>query len=106
MNTLYYDGNCAFCTKEIWLLNKLKSDDLALVDLWQVQTEIPTTDLYRILHLKTSKGTWIKGLEANIYAWQFTPFGFLWKLLRLPLINPIANRLYLAWAEKRQCSIS
>ena len=105
MTILYYDGKCRVCAKEIWLLNKLKNTDLKLVDLWQVETEIPTAELQKVLHLQTPDGTWIKGLEANIMAWQFTRIGFIWKLLRLPIINSIANQLYSSWAEKRQCKM-
>jgi predicted DCC family thiol-disulfide oxidoreductase YuxK len=41
------------------------------------------------------------GLDANIAAWQHTSIGWLWRLLRLPVIYPIASHIYNQWARWR-----
>jgi len=102
---LYYDGKCSLCKKEITLLNKLKNSNLELIDIWSVEIEIPRNDLLQILHLQTKEGSWKKGLEANIAAWQFTPIGLLWRPLQWPIIRVISNAVYLFWAKKRLCTL-
>ena len=67
-NTLYYDGKCPLCAKEMHWLNKLKNSQLELIDLWEADTEISQNEMLRILHLKTSTGEWKKGLDANVTA--------------------------------------
>lgn len=104
-STLYFDGNCPLCAKEMALLRRLKNPELELVDLWQVQTIIPQDDLLRVLHLQTPQGEWKKGLDANVAAWLHTPIGFLLMPLRWPVISPIADKIYNRWAEKRFCKI-
>ena len=99
--TLYYDGKCSTCSKEIRLLKKFKNSTLELVDIWQVETDIPRFELLRILHMRTADGTWLTGLDANISAWKHTQFGFLFSPLRWPLIKPITNSIYHYWAYKR-----
>ncbi|MGH1428693.1 MAG: thiol-disulfide oxidoreductase DCC family protein [Arenicella sp.] len=104
-STLYYDGNCPICSKEMALLKKLKNSQLELVDLWQAEIHIPQENLLKILHLRTPEGNWKKGLDANVAAWKHTRIGFLFLPLRWPLIKPIADKIYSRWAEKRFCKI-
>ncbi len=104
-STLYFDGNCPLCAKEMALLNRLKNSKLELVDLWQSQTDIPTDDLLRVLHLQTPQGEWKKGLDANVAAWSHTPIGFIFMPLRWPIIRIFADKIYYRWAEKRFCKI-
>ncbi len=56
--------------------------------------------LYR-LHLKTSSGDWMSGVDATVKAWSHTRWGFLFSVLRWPLIGPLADRAYRYWARKR-----
>ena len=104
-NTLYYDGNCLTCAKEMRLLGKLKNNQLELVDLWKANTDVARDDLLRVLHLQTADGEWKKGLDANVMAWSHTPLGFLFKPLRWPIIRKFADYAYYRWAEKRFCKI-
>ena len=99
--TLYYDGRCSMCSKEIHLLKKFKNSKLELVDIWQVEIDIPRFKLLRILHMRTSDGTWLTGLDANVAAWKHTQFGFLFSFLRWPLIKPIVDNVYHYWVKKR-----
>ena len=99
--TLYYDGKCSTCSKEIRLLKSLKNSELELIDIWQVETDIPRHELLRILHMRIHDGTWLTGVDANVAAWQHTQFGFLLSPLRWPLIKPITDKIYHSWIKKR-----
>ena len=56
-DTLFYDGKCPLCIREVRLLSQVADDDLQLVDLHEVP-EIPgePTRLERLnaLHLRAS----------------------------------------------------
>ncbi len=115
--TLFYDGRCALCSKEMRLLTRLKRPDLHLLDIhtsdlsqWQLPPiETPgltaTTQLLSVLHLRTAEGRWLLGLDATVAAWSYTPLGWLFKPLRWPLIRPIADTFYTRWAQARACRL-
>ena len=103
-DTLYYDGYCPLCAKEIARLRELSGDSLVLLDIHETQPAEgdPSTDaLLRDLHLRTSDGTFLSGVDANVAAWQHTRLGYLWRWLRWPLIKPIAGWVYQHWAGWR-----
>ena len=102
-DTLYYDGQCPLCSREMHVLAKMKSDDLNLVDIHKVGTTDlpPRSELLEVLHLKTRDGQWITGVDASVRAWSSTSMGWLWKTLKLPLISPIAEFAYDIWAKRR-----
>jgi predicted DCC family thiol-disulfide oxidoreductase YuxK len=102
--TLYYDGDCALCNAEMARLREVKSDTLALVDIHSIASDgsLPNNDqLLRQLHLQTAQGDFIVGLEANISAWEHTPYAGRWRLLRLPLVRQLADVGYRVWARWR-----
>lgn len=103
---LYFDGRCSLCAKEMALLNRLKNRSLALVDIHamtSVDEDIKET-LLRSLHLQQPDGTWIRGVDANVMAWSFTPIGFLWRPLRWPCWRAQVDSIYTRWASKRYCA--
>lgn len=111
-DTLFYDGLCPLCTREIASLRKLNRGSLNFQDIHQVVdiSDIPSTQrLLKALHLKTTEGEWLVGVDATARAWSHTPWGWLFKPLRWPLIKPLVDRIYISWADKRyrklyQCS--
>jgi predicted DCC family thiol-disulfide oxidoreductase YuxK len=108
--SLFYDGSCAMCSKEIYYLERWKDDGLALVDIHsdprrQQAGQFSDNELLSILHLQSSDGRWLIGLDATVSAWQHTPLGWLFKPLRWPLIKPIADSAYFQWANKRACKL-
>jgi len=108
VNTLYYDGNCPLCSHEIQILNKYKDNQLRLIDIQSKNNkqQIKSNDeLLLALHLNTSDGVWLIGLDATVAAWQHTHIGFLFKPLRWPLIKPVADYVYKKWATNRQCKL-
>jgi len=104
-DTLFYDGNCPLCTKEIEILRKLQRGGLIFADIHQQTPEntvLPSHEaLLRRLHLRTSTGEWQTGLRATARAWSHTGIGFLFRPLLWPVIYPFADRIYQRWADRR-----
>lgn len=103
VDTLYFDGRCPLCRREVGLLRKLADDTLGFQDIHTVtDPALPSQqDLLLSLHLRRANGAMVRGLEANVAVWQHTAFGFIWKLLLLPGVRVLANRLYQYWAARR-----
>ena len=102
-DTLYYDGQCPLCSREMGVLAKMKSDELELVDIHGLSAADipPRNELLEVLHLKTRDGEWVTGVDASVRAWSATRMGWLWKLLKLPIISPIAKYTYAILAKRR-----
>ena len=103
-DTLYYDGNCPLCLKEVARLNELADQDLVLCDIFELEedTSLPERDtLLRELHLKTSSGALLTGVDANVAAWRHTDRGFLFAWMTWPIIKPCMDALYRGWARWR-----
>ena len=105
MDTLFYDGQCPLCAKEIATLRKLETGNLVFADVHKQENRkgmLPERNLLlRRLHLLTGDGTWIVGLHATVRAWSHTRFGYLFKPLLWPVIYPVASALYTRWADRR-----
>ena len=66
--TLYYDGCCPLCMREMDRLGGLKSDDLELVDIHCVPAtaDLPDRDtLLRNLHLRLPDGRLLTGVDQS-----------------------------------------
>lgn len=102
-DTLYYDGQCPLCDREVARLKALSGDALVLCDIHTVDDpNLPSKEiLLQSLHLRTTQGDWVQGLDANVLAWQYTRFGFLIRWLRWPLIHVFSRRVYNCWAVRR-----
>ena len=101
--TLYYDGACPLCAREMKHLAKLKRDSLSLVDIHQTEItpDMPSKEALLLnLHLKRGR-EWVVGADANVAAWQHTRIGLLWAWLRWPLIKQLVDPVYAFWAKRR-----
>jgi len=106
-DTLYYDGACPLCSAEINKLEKFSNESLLLKDIHELdQREVGINKalLLSRLHLETAQGEWVTGLQANIRAWQHTPFRALWRMLDWPLVNRVSHWGYEAWLRQRNRS--
>lgn len=105
MDTLFYDGQCPLCAKEIATLKKLEKGNLVFADVHAQDDSkgmLPEREaLLRRLHLLTGDGDWVIGLNATVRAWSHTRLGFLFKPLLWPLIYPLITRFYASWADRR-----
>lgn len=101
--TLYYDGTCPLCSKEISVLKRWSNDRIDFVDIHQVNdADLPSKDtLLKRLHLRKADGEWLVGLDANVYAWSYTPYAILFKALRTWPIRYFADSIYTRWADQR-----
>lgn len=105
--SLFYDGQCPLCAKEMRLLRKLKNAKLQLIDIHQMKS-LPTSErerLLRRLHLREANGNWLVDVDASVAAWSFTRFGFLLQPLRWRLWAPLVDKFYERWADKRYCRL-
>ncbi|MCH8498850.1 MAG: DUF393 domain-containing protein [Marinobacter sp.] len=105
MDTLFYDGSCPLCRREIRLLRRLQRGDLAFAD---IHAQTPHSDrrpgreaLLRRLHLRLGDGRWLIGLEANVHAWSHTRYGVMFRPLLWPGIRSLAEGIYQRWADRR-----
>ncbi len=95
-DTLFYDGQCPLCAKEMARLEQIKGAGLVLQDIHALDSDaLPASkeQLLKVLHLER-EGEMITGIDANIAAWEHTRFGALWRILRWPLVKPIARAAY------------
>ena len=103
-DTLFFDGSCPVCTKEIKLLENINNGGLVFMDVHkcEIDESMPSQlDMLKILHLRTAEGNWIKGVPATVKAWSHTSWGWLFKPLLWPIVNRISGYAYNIWAEKR-----
>lgn len=105
-DTLYYDGQCPLCVKEMDRLRELKSDSLELRDIHSLEEDAtdaggkPLPDretLLKVLHLERD-GRLLTGVDANVGAWEHTRYAALWRWMRWPLLRPVVAWFYDRWA--------
>jgi predicted DCC family thiol-disulfide oxidoreductase YuxK len=102
IETLYYDGACPLCRNEIKQLTKLADNNIAFQDVHSLVLDpVEVETRLKILHLETAEGLILKGLDANVAAWQHTRLGFLFRILRWPLVRQFADVVYNYWAHRR-----
>ena len=103
-DTLFYDGKCPLCMREVHLLKRLANQGLQLTNLHDVPDKPGgPSQLAQLknLHLLTGNGEWLTGVDATVRAWSHTRWGILFKVLRWPLVGPLADATYGYWARKR-----
>jgi len=99
--TLYVDGACPLCAREIlWLRRHAVPERLLLVDISATDfacPERPVSQLRDILHARSADGQWLTGVDATYWSWRAagldrwaTPLG--WRPLRPVLL--LAYRLF------------
>jgi predicted DCC family thiol-disulfide oxidoreductase YuxK len=107
MATLYYDGKCPLCSREIALLRRLQWRDLDFADVHSLSeySEERRHNMLKVLHLRDQTGRWYTGVEATVMAWSYTPYGWLFKPLRWPIIRKVVDRVYNIWAARRYAKL-
>ena len=105
--TIFYDGNCPLCSKEINLLraydskNRLSFEDINAVDFIQRYPYIDMLYANRILHGQLSNGEMIYGLDVTCLAWKTVGKHRWLSILRWPVIRPLADLAYAFFARHR-----
>lgn len=104
--TLYFDGECPLCAREIRLLGgKASSQRLLFVDISHEAFDPKSVgfsleEMKSSLHARFDDGTWVKGLDATLWSWRAAELEFFvaplsWRALR-PILN-IAYRVFCRW---------
>jgi len=108
MLTVYYDGKCGLCRREIeyykrvapadrfvWL--DIATDPASLADL-----DISQADALRRLHARDASGVVYVGVAAFIAIWQgLNYWRYLAMIVNLPLLKPLAAFTYDRFADYR-----
>ena len=111
-DTLFYDGSCPLCAKEMRMLSNKRGSALTLVDIHKMASlpEDAEASMLKRLHFLSKNGKWLTGLDANVAAWANTPLGYALKLCRLPVLKFLSDKVYAAWADsrfnKRYCRVN
>ena len=108
MITVFYDGKCSLCSKEI---NIYKNHAISLPFKWVDITSTPheltqhdfsITEGLKKLHAMDGQGHFHIGVDAFILIWRNIPqWRFLAHIVDLPLIKQCANFLYTSFANWR-----
>jgi predicted DCC family thiol-disulfide oxidoreductase YuxK len=104
---IYYDGLCPLCVNEMRHLErldqgrKLDLQDISAADFSERFPHIDPIQADRILHGELEDGTLIYGLDVTVLAWRLAGRGRWVAFLRWPLVQPVADRVYLFFARHR-----
>lgn len=104
--TLFYDGTCPLCVKEMTSLRKHDKDNrVTTIDINSADfadyPHIDASKANRVLHALDENGTLWLGLDATHKAWQLVGKGWLYAPLRWRFIKPWADKGYLFFARHR-----
>lgn len=79
--TLYFDGDCPLCAREIKLLRRRATDArLLLVDISRDDFDAPALGftlerMQSVLHARFANGQWVTGLDATLWSWRAAGLG-------------------------------
>lgn len=105
--TIFYDGHCTLCSKEINQLkaydsNQLLSfEDIKAFDFIQRYPYIDKLKANRLLHGQLSNGDMIYGLDVTCLAWKTVGKHRWLSILRWPVIRWFADLAYMFFARHR-----
>lgn len=98
-DTLFYDGECPICQREVALLRKRKTESLKLVDVHRDDslTAQQREQLTNRLHVLCANGAWLTGYQANLQAWKHTDLNRWVPLLNVLPIRKLGEVGYELW---------
>jgi predicted DCC family thiol-disulfide oxidoreductase YuxK len=105
--TVFFDGACPICDREIALMRKLDRRrrlvfcDFSRSDYDSSVINISLADLGRIIHARWGNGSVITGVEVFRAMWEAVGLGFLARLSRLSLVEPLVLNAYAWFARNR-----
>ena len=110
--TVFYDGSCPVCSKEINAIKNASDDSISFVDVHSISEhpEKEKATLLRDLHIKGDNNRWLVGLDANLYMWESLKdsthtyarlFPLLAKIVKRPIVYWFAKMAYRFWADRR-----
>ena len=105
--TLYYDGDCPLCAREIQLLRKRASSvRLSLVDISLSDFQVENTGhsketLQHRLHAHFADGQWVTGLDATLWSWRAAGMERWAAPLTWPALRPLFELGYRLFCRLR-----
>lgn len=109
--TIFYDGHCPLCLKEMAHLKQLDADqNILLIDVQtpEFQDTFPEIDkasalakLHGYLTEEVKPKQLLTGLDVTYHAWRLVGKGYWIAPLRWPIIKYIADFAYILFAKNR-----
>ncbi|MBI3356410.1 MAG: DUF393 domain-containing protein [Nitrospirae bacterium] len=105
--TVFFDGERPICTREIALMNRLdRQRQLAFCDFSRPDYDATSigfapSELGRVIHARWADGSVITGVDVFRAMWEAVGLGFLARLSRLALVEPLVLRAYAWFARNR-----
>lgn len=104
--TLFYDGTCPLCAREMNALTQHdKHQQIKTVDIYSEEfahfPQIDATKANTVLHALKDNGELLLGLDVTYAAWKLVGKGWLYAPLRWSLVKPIADWCYMKFANNR-----
>ena len=106
--TIFYDGRCALCAKEIKSLkeldrnNRITFADIFAHDFAKNYASVNVEEANRVLHGMKDTGELIYGLDVTVLAWTLVGKGKWVAPLRWPIVKQIADVAYIFFARNRE----
>ena len=108
MLTVYYDGKCGLCRREIEYYKRVASSDrfvwldIATDPAGLADLDISQADALRRLHARDSFGNIHVGVAAFIAIWQGLKYWrYLAMIINLPILRPVVAFAYDRFADYR-----
>jgi predicted DCC family thiol-disulfide oxidoreductase YuxK len=107
-STIFYDGSCGLCKREIAHYQKLdKGNKITWVDIVSAEVELKKmgirfVDAMEIIHGVNEKGEVVKGVENFFMIWEQLPqYRWLANTVKTLRLQIIMQRCYLHFAKWR-----
>jgi predicted DCC family thiol-disulfide oxidoreductase YuxK len=100
--TVFFDGACPICDREIALMRlldrrrQLEFCDFSAKEYEAASSGFAAADLATVIHARWADGSVITGVEVFRAMWEAVGLGFLARLSRLSLVEPLVLNAY-AW---------
>lgn len=104
--TLYYDGDCPLCAREIGMLRRHASPqrlllvDIAAADFDPMPLGVSLNAMQDRLHARWADGEWVLGLDASLWSWEAAGLGSWVAPLRWRPLRPL-----LEWGYRLFCRL-
>lgn len=105
--TLYYDGACHLCSREVNHYKKLNPGTLKFVDIslpeFEPTEELPSADrLNKYFHVQKPDGEFVEGIDAFVEIWKRLPqYRWASRAANQPLVRKAMDAGYRVFAEIR-----
>ena len=105
--TVFFDGACPICDREIALMKRLDRRrqlqfcDFSTQEYDAASSGFATADLGAVIHARWADGSVITGVEVFRAMWEAVGLGFLARLSRLSLVEPLVLKAYAWFARNR-----